>query len=143
MQLSLALNEVDCRAKNEIDEHFIKCVIILNIFYYWPYGSWCQFLKTFYVCNLRMFVKSYSVCSRKEFQLSIIFTRLEPAWVTQLSCASLAFLTNIRLSWKGLTWKNTLAYYKHSWIMGVISFTTSVPMSLNPGTVRAGLPYAL
>ncbi len=40
---------------------------------------------------------------------------------------ALALLTSIRLDWKGLPGTSTLAYYMHSHMKAITSFTTLVP----------------
>ncbi len=42
---------------------------------------------------------------------------------------ALAFFANIRLSWKGLPWTNTLAYYRHLYIVAVKNFYNMGPVA--------------
>jgi hypothetical protein len=56
--------------------------------------------KTFYGCNVQIFVISYSFALGKPFLPSLMFSGEAGA-------------TNIRLGWKGLPRANTLAYYEN------------------------------
>ncbi len=70
--------------------------------------------KTFYGCNLRLFLLSYSVCPRKTIQLSLMFVGKAGAYlrVKYLSGPDLPANNKAGRACQELT--NTLAYYKNS-----------------------------
>jgi hypothetical protein len=80
-----------------------------------------QCYKNFFVRNLRIFVISLSVCPWQTFPAKPIVCFIRPGaypMVEHLKGSSIgqvpALQTHIRLSWKGLLWTNTLAYYENS-----------------------------
>ncbi len=94
------------------------------------------YYKTFYGRNLQMFVIRQTVCQWQallSFQPRIMFVgkttilTYSGAHESASLGQALAFLTNIRLGWKGLPGANTLAHYKYLFITTVKSFITSSP----------------
>ncbi len=88
-------------------------------------GSLSRCYKTFYARNLqRMFVLG------RHLQPSILFVgkarSLPERWCFTRVCLALPAI--IRLSWKGMPWTNTPAYYKHLYITDIISFITLAPV---------------
>jgi hypothetical protein len=65
--------------------------------------------KTFYVRNLRMFVKAKVLVSGKPIQPSLMFASKARAYPSEAPLGT----TAIRLGWNGFSGKNTLAYYKN------------------------------
>ncbi len=89
--------------------------------------------KTFYICNLQMFVISYSVWYDRSFQPNLMLASKAEAYKSEASfrCSILVYapglLTKIRIGWKGSPCTNSLAYYKHLSITSLKSFITFDP----------------
>jgi len=85
-----------------------------------PQRLWAQRYKTFYICNLRMFVISSGVLSLARLSTLLYclwvrlgaYPRVEHRKDAPLRLA-VALLANNRLGWSGFQRANTLAYYKN------------------------------